>query len=83
LDSSGYLVLVTPDHSTLSRTRRLIDLETHLQGFTWVLGLLAKPWIVTADFNHGLLVRERENGAPWVSFFICQQNCLVELRGVS
>jgi transposase len=31
----------TPDHSTISRTRRLIDLETHQQVFTWVLGLLA------------------------------------------
>ena len=31
----------TPDHSTLSRTRRLIDLETHQQVFAWVLGLLA------------------------------------------
>ena len=31
----------TPDHSTLSRTRRLIDLETHAQVFAWVLGLLA------------------------------------------
>jgi len=31
----------TPDHSTLSRTRRLIDLETHRQVFSWVLGLLA------------------------------------------
>jgi transposase len=31
----------TPDHSTLSRTRRLIDLETHQQVFVWVLGLLA------------------------------------------
>src|ERR1017187_5550377 len=30
-----------PDHSTLSRTRRLIDLETHAQVFAWVLGLLA------------------------------------------
>jgi transposase len=25
-----------PDHSTLSRTRRLIDLETHREVFTWV-----------------------------------------------
>jgi len=25
----------TPDHSTLSRTRRLIDLETHEQVFAW------------------------------------------------
>jgi transposase len=31
----------TPDHSTISRTRRLIDLETHQSVFTWVLGLLA------------------------------------------
>ena len=31
----------TPDHSTISRTRRLIDLETHRQVFSWVLGLLA------------------------------------------
>jgi transposase len=26
----------TPDHSTISRTRRLIDLETHRDVFTWV-----------------------------------------------
>ena len=31
----------TPDHSTLSRNRRLIDVETHRQVFTWVLGALA------------------------------------------
>src|SRR6516162_1468431 len=31
----------TPDHSTISRTRRLIDLETHRKAFGWVLGLLA------------------------------------------
>jgi transposase len=35
------LTEATPDHSTLSRTRRLIDLETHAQVFAWVLGLLA------------------------------------------
>ena len=29
------------DHSTLSRTCRLIDLETHEQVFAWVLHLLA------------------------------------------
>jgi transposase-like protein DUF772 len=27
----------SPDHSTISRTRRLIDLETHRAVFTWVL----------------------------------------------
>jgi transposase len=31
-----------PDHSTISRTRRLIDLETHREVFTWVLGVLAE-----------------------------------------
>ena len=31
-----------PDHSTISRTRRLIDEETHQEMFTWVLGLLSK-----------------------------------------
>lgn len=31
-----------PDHSTISRTRRLIDLETHREVFTWVLELLAE-----------------------------------------
>jgi transposase len=30
-----------PDHSTISRTRRLIDVETHQAVFGWVLGLLA------------------------------------------
>jgi transposase len=31
----------TPDHSTISRTRRLIDVETHQAIFRWILGLLA------------------------------------------
>ncbi len=30
-----------PDHSTISRTRRLIDVETHRKVFLWVLGVLA------------------------------------------
>ena len=32
----------TPDHSTISRNRRVIDLETHEEVFTWVLKVLAK-----------------------------------------
>lgn len=32
----------TPDHSTLSRNRRLIDLETHQAVFTWMLQVLAR-----------------------------------------
>ena len=36
----------TPDHSTISRTRRLIDLETHRAVFTWVLQRLADAGLV-------------------------------------
>ena len=32
----------TPDHSTISRRRRLIDIDTHREVFSWVLGLLAE-----------------------------------------
>ena len=35
-----------PDHSTISRTRRLIDLETHRAIFTWVLQGLATAGLV-------------------------------------
>jgi len=35
-----------PDHSTLSRTRRLLDLETHHRVFSWVLAVLAKADLV-------------------------------------
>jgi len=31
-----------PDHSTVSRTRRLMDVETHQAVFQWVLGVLAE-----------------------------------------
>src|SRR6266540_1329535 len=35
-----------PDHSTISRTRRLIDLETHHAVFTWFLQRLADAGLV-------------------------------------
>lgn len=35
------LTEMPPDHSTVSRTRRLIDLETHQAVFTWVLQRIA------------------------------------------
>jgi transposase len=35
-----------PDHSTISRTRRLIDIETHQAVFTWVLQRLAETRLV-------------------------------------
>ena len=36
----------TTNHSTISRTRRLIDLETHSEVFTWVVRVLAKEGLV-------------------------------------
>ena len=35
-----------PDYSTVSRTRRLIDLETHAEVFAWMLGVLAGAGLV-------------------------------------
>jgi transposase len=36
----------TPDHSTISRTRRRIDVDTHREVFGWVLGVLADRGLV-------------------------------------
>src|SRR5215472_6403317 len=36
----------TPDHTTISRTRRLIDLETHQQVFSWVLRVVAEKGLL-------------------------------------
>jgi transposase len=40
-----------PEHSTISRTRRLIDLEAHRAVFTWILQVLA-----TADLIKGTTI---------------------------
>lgn len=68
-----------PDHTTISRTRRLIDLETHRQVFGWVLGLLADAGLVkgkrigidatTLEANAALrsIVR-RDNGESYEEF---------------
>src|SRR6266581_6059581 len=42
------LEAAAPDHSTISRTRRLIDLETHRKVFTWV-----QQRLVDAELLHG------------------------------
>ena len=39
----------TPDHSTISRTRRLIDVETHRKVFLWVLGMLAEEGLLKGN----------------------------------
>src|SRR4029434_7750010 len=40
------LVEAHADHSTISRTRRLIDLETHREVFTWILKQLGEAGLV-------------------------------------
>lgn len=39
----------TPDHSTISRTRRLIDVETHRTIFGWVLKVLAEEGLLKGN----------------------------------
>jgi len=68
-----------PDHTTISRTRRLIDLETHRHVFGWVLELLADARLVkgkrigidatTLEANAALrsIVR-RDNGESYEEF---------------
>lgn len=69
----------TPDHSTISRTRRLIDVETHQSVFRWVLRIAATEGLVkgntigidatTLEANAALrsIVR-RENGETYEEF---------------
>jgi transposase len=69
----------TPDHSTISRTRRLMDVETHRQVFLWVLGVLADRGLLkgktvgvdatTLEANAAMrsIVR-RDNGATYDEF---------------
>jgi transposase len=76
----GYaLTEETPDHSTLSRTRRLYWLETHKAVFRWVLKMLAEEGLIegktvgidatTLEANAALrsLVR-RENGQRYEDY---------------
>jgi transposase len=78
----GYtLTETTPDHSTVSRTRRLLDLETHQEVFTWVLAVLAKEGLLrgktlgvdatTLEANAALrsIVR-RDTGESYTDFLI-------------
>jgi len=69
----------TPDHSTISRTRRLYALETHRAVFRWVLKILAEEGLVegktvaidatTLEANAALrsLVR-RDNGQKYEDY---------------
>src|SRR6266536_1129732 len=69
----------TPDHSPITRTRRLIDVETHRQVFLWVLAALANRGLLkgktvgvdatTLEANAAMrsIVR-RDNGASYDEF---------------
>ena len=69
----------TPDHSTISRTRRLIDIETHQEVFAYVLKILANHDLIegktigvdstTLEANAALrsIVR-RDNGQSYQAF---------------
>jgi len=70
-----------PDHSTISRTRRLIDVETHRAVFTWIMQRLAEAGLVkgktigidatTLEANAALrsIVR-RDSGESYQEFLI-------------
>jgi hypothetical protein len=79
-------VTIQPDHSTVSRTRRLIDLETHQAVFTWVLQRLADAGLVkgktigvdatTLEVNAALrsIVR-RDTGESYEHLFWARRCC--------
>lgn len=69
----------TPNHSTISRTRRLIDVETHRKVFLWVLGVLADCGLLkgktvgvdatTLEANAAMRsIIRRDNGASYEEF---------------
>jgi transposase len=69
----------TPDHSTISRTRRLVDVETHRKVFLWVLGALADRGLLkgktvgvdatTLEANAAMRsIIRRDNGASYEEF---------------
>ena len=69
----------SPDHSTLSRTRRLIDVETHEAVFTWVLERLAVAGLVvgktvgidatTLEANAAMRsIERRDTSEPYEAF---------------
>jgi transposase len=57
-----------PDHSTISRTRRLIDLETHEAVFTWILQLLTDAGLVKGK-------RSGLTRSPWKRTRRCAASC--------
>jgi transposase len=71
----------TPDHSTISRTRRLIDLETHREVFGWVLSMLADRGLLkgkriaidatTLEANAAMrAIERRDTGESYEEFLV-------------
>src|SRR5229473_5081633 len=79
----------TPDHVTISRTRRLIDAETHQGIFSWVLERLAQAGLIkgktigvdstTLEANAAMksIVR-RDTGESYMAYL----KCLAEAEGI-
>lgn len=78
----GYsLTESTPDHSSVSRTRRRIDLETHVEVFQWVLTTLALEGLIagktigvdatTLEANAALrTIVKRDTGESYQEFLV-------------
>jgi len=78
----GYdLTEKTPDHSSVSRTRRLIDLETHAEVFQWVVTTLALEGLIkgktigvdatTLEANAALrTIVRRDTGETYQNFLV-------------
>src|ERR1035441_8734620 len=60
-----------PDHSTISRTRRLIDVETHQALFRWVLELLGKRRRTTVLTSDEVVSTSFVNGHDLLSGCVC------------
>ncbi len=58
-----------PDHSTISRTRRLIALETHRAEFTWVLQCLSTAGLVKGKTIGMLLTEEAASGRTFGALY--------------
>ena len=77
----GYaLTETTPDHSTISRTRRLIDLETHSRVFTWMLEVLARHGLVNGQNGRH---RRDDIGGECGDAFDCSEGHGRKLHGFS
>src|SRR6202165_2018720 len=71
----------TPDHSTISRTRRLIDVDTHREVFSWVLSMLADRGLLkgkriaidatTLEANAAMrAIERRDTGESYEEFLV-------------